>query len=98
MYIYLLFILNFNYNMKKSLLTSSFLFGLISFSLGQVSPKKHLTPPTSLQHDNEIIALKKQDLQKASNSTSSPAFILITSEKLSNPKKEHSKKSKSLNK
>ena len=85
--------------MKKSLLTSGFLLGLITFTLGQVSQKKHVTPhPSSLQHDNEIIALKKQDLQKESNSASSPAFILITSEKLNKPKKEDTRKSKSVNK
>ena len=99
MYIYTSFILNYNYNMKKSLLTSGFLFGLISFSIGQITQKKHLTPTTNLQHDNEIIALKKQDLQKVSHSaSSSSAFIPITPEKLIKPKKEYPIKSKSLNK
>lgn len=84
--------------MKKSILTSSFLLGLISFTLGQVSQKKHLTPPTSLQHDKEIIALKKQDLEKAVYSASSPELISLTSEKLRKPKVEATRKSKSVNK
>ena len=83
--------------MKKSLLTSGFLFGLLSFTLGQVSQKKHVTPPTSLQHDNEIIALKKQYLQKAADFKSSPEFIPITSEQSIKPKTINTKKDPSKN-
>lgn len=84
--------------MKKSLLTSGFLLGLISFTLGQVSQKKHVTPPTSLQHDNEIIALKKQELQKANEFAISPVFIPLTPELYIKPKTVDAKKIKPIKK
>ena len=84
--------------MKKSILTSSFLLGLIGFTLGQVPPKKKITPPSKLQHDNEIIALKKQDLQNYAAFKTSPAFIPLIEDKLISPKIEIRKKVKTVNK
>ena len=84
--------------MKKAFFTSCFLFGLISFSIGQTKQKKHVATTSSMQHDNEIIALKKQEIQRESELTSSSVIVPLTPELQVKSKVAPTKKLKSIKK